>query len=48
MRERHDRFGLPANIGQYHQQLNRWAERNDAELSQKRGYQLLQAVRNAL
>lgn len=48
MRERRDKFGLPADMNAYHQRLARWATRNDARLQPTRGYQLLRAVRNAL
>lgn len=48
MRERRDRFGLPADRQAYQQRLARWASRNDARLQPTRGYRLLQAVRNAL
>lgn len=48
MQERHTRFGLPADIVQYHQRLARWETRNQAQLSESRGFQLLQAVRNTL
>jgi len=48
MRERRERFGLPADMGAYQQRLARWATRNDARLQPTRGYRLLQAVRSAL
>lgn len=48
MRERRERFGLPADMGAYQQRLARWAMRNDARLQPTRGHQLLRAVRSAL